>query len=180
MNIRTALTTLASTAALTLGGLVLTPAPAQAIGSDVVCAESLFGRAGGVIRTCLQVNFGKQADGSGVQLRGYGVTTDAGCWRMEDPYPYEDLAFGFVNPRSGNIKYSTSGDSMFDCNEYTGVTRRGADKGRMLVRWSGDVRVDLGTDRRHGIGIYIYPDGSSEKAYTYAVNDESRAMGKAL
>lgn len=172
MNLTRTLTSTLAGAALAVSGVALTAAPSQAIGSDKVCADRAYNN--GLVKTCLQANFEPQADGTGVILKGYGITTPRNCDRLEEPYPYEDIATGWVVPSNGNIKASSSGGSQYDCNRYTATTQRGAEKGPMLIRWSADVRINNGPDRRFGMAIYLYANGQSKKAWAYDQDDVSR------
>lgn len=164
-----------ATTALALGGIAATAAPAAAVKSDKVCASVSWGRYSGPVTTCLQANYSRQGDGSGVNLDGYWVTTPDGCGRLESPYPYEWIDFAYMDPSSGDVKAGDSGGSQYGCNDWVPRSVRGSDKGRMLVKWSADQRIDIGGDRRVGMGIYLNPDLSSEKAWAFNVDDTSRA-----
>ena len=153
---------LLGTLALLATGLIgLTTTTAQAATPYARTACETWGQ----VRTCVQVTWARQADGSGVRLEGFSVSTD-GCYALEDTNPWVEVRPFWVNPKNEKIDYSYDFGAE-KCLFQKDLSNAGRDKGSMDFRYVAKARYDNKKDRKFYIGFTVKPGGGSTVNYSF-------------
>lgn len=142
-----------STIAMVMAMLVVSsPAEAYVTGKKCMSYRDVV--------TCIEPEWRKQADGTGVYLEGFWMDTTQGCSSLEDS--------GGKYSEVGSLWVRTANDAVWrswdwgtePCNIYHDLEEAGADTGDMDFRWSGKARIDWATDKKLAIGFTLKTNGS--------------------
>ena len=149
--------------AATLVGVATTSAPANAYVSGKKCVTN------STITTCVEPQWRKQTDGSGVTLEGFWVDTTNNCDLQVAGNQYSDIQALWVIPPTETIIRQWDWNSG-DCHFYKDLEATGQDVGSMDFRFSARVNKDGwgGTnDHKVYMGFNLRADGTYTVEYKF-------------
>lgn len=154
--------------ALVLGLSVFTMAPAQA--GDGAYSTGLNCETRSTVKTCVRVEWSKQADGDGVRLEFMTNLTPENCDRLETDGDgaYNPVRPFWFNPRTNAVDYQYE-FGREGCVFTKDVSNAGSDQGCMDLRWSEKARVDGTGDHYVYMGWKLCPGGGDTLLYSYTV-----------